>query len=68
MLKEFIGMLVGFIIVLVSLVYLANILVEYQCHSAWKLSKFKTSYSFSTGCLIEVSPNVWLPSKNYREI
>ena len=68
MLKEFIGMLAVFMIVLVSFLYLANIFVEYQCHSTWKLSKFKTSYSFTTGCLIEVTPNVWIPSKNYREI
>ena len=68
MLKEFIGMLAAFIIVLVSVVYLTNIFVEFQCHSTWKLSKFKTSYSFASGCLIEVTPNVWLPSKNYREI
>ena len=67
MFKELILIVAGFLIVLVSVISLMNIFVEYQCHLTWKLSKFKTSYSFTTGCLIEVTPNVWIPSKNYRE-
>ncbi len=68
MLKEFLLLLTGFIITLVSVLYIANIFVEYQCHSTWKLSKFNTFYSFSTGCLIEEEPSIWIPSKNYREM
>lgn len=68
MFKELITVILGFVLLLSSMIYLLNIFEEYKCNSTWKLSNFKTSYSFSTGCLIEVKPNEWIPSKNYREI
>lgn len=68
MYKEFLFMFIGFILIMSSIFYLVNMVKEYQCYSTWKLSNFKTSYSFFTGCLIEAKPNVWIPSKNYREI
>lgn len=38
------------------------------CHSQWGRSGYSVEWGPIQGCMIEVKPNVWLPSKNLREI
>ena len=38
------------------------------CHAQWDRSGYGVEWGPIQGCMIEVKPNVWLPSKNLREI
>lgn len=39
-----------------------------QCEAAWSASGMRTEWGVLSGCLVEVSPGKFLPSKAIRDI
>lgn len=56
------------VVFIFGFVGLAYELDKASCEASWENSGFKVSYGFVKGCTIEVKPNVWIPSSNYREV
>ena len=65
--KDLIIFFIATFLLIVSVLFGANYLSEISCNSKWKYSNFNVKYEFTSGCLIEVSKNKWIPEKNYRE-
>jgi hypothetical protein len=58
------GVFVG-IILLVIVFFLATGWQEYSCGNKGEIMGFESSYSFTTGCMINVEGK-WVPLANYR--
>lgn len=57
------GLLILLIIVLVaSTAGLSSV----NCRAAWKKSGLNSTWEFGAGCLVEVSPNQWVPERKVR--
>ena len=67
MIKEFVGVIGGFVITIIILLCIGNYLSEISCKSKWEMSGFNSKYKFLTGCLIEISENKWIPADSYRK-
>ena len=39
-----------------------------SCHQVAHKMKYKSEWGLFTGCMVEISPNVWRPLNRYRNV
>lgn len=65
--REFIGVILFFVAVIVALLGVAIWTDSIACHSKWERTGFHVDFGPIQGCMIK-TPRGWIPAENYRSL